>query len=157
MPLETILLILVFIAFFYFMLIRPMRKQVAAQTELRSNLEVGSRVVLTSGMHGTIKHLGEKQAIIELAPGLEVTVVKQAISGIVKPEDEEFEYDDTDTDTDAEADAQVEHTLVDPLGADQDLEQQFYGDRGNDQFGVDQNGADQFGADQNGVDKNKGI
>lgn len=94
MPLDTILLVLAVILFFYFLMIRPMRKQVAAQTELRNSLEVGSRVQLSSGIFGTIKHLGERQAIVELGPGVEVTVLKQAISGVLKPEDEEFEYDD---------------------------------------------------------------
>ena len=98
MPLDTILLVLAVILFFYFLMIRPMRKQVAAQTELRNSLEVGSRVQLSSGIFGTIKHLGERQAIVELGPGVEVTVLKQAIGAVVKPEDEEFEYDDDASD-----------------------------------------------------------
>lgn len=149
MPLETILLILAVVAFFYFMLIRPMRKQVAAQNELRASLEVGSRVLLTSGIHGTIRHLGERQAIVELAPGTEVTVVKQAITGIVKPEDEEFEYDDEIP--------TAEPTLVDPLAEDReplvdagdsDPERQSYSDRDS---------TDRAGADDNSTDQNKGL
>lgn len=98
MPLDTILLILAVILFFYFLMIRPMRKQVAAQTALRNSLEVGSRVQLSSGIFGTIKHLGDRQAIIELAPGVEITVLKQSISGLVTAADEEFEYDDATAD-----------------------------------------------------------
>ena len=55
-------------------------------------LEAGTRVMTISGIVGTIKHLGEKQAIIEISPGVEMTVVKGAIS--MQPVDDEFEYAD---------------------------------------------------------------
>lgn len=149
MPLETILLILAVVAFFYFMLIRPMRKQVAAQNELRASLEVGSRVLLTSGIHGTIRHLGERQAIVELAPGTEVTVVKQAITGIVKPEDEEFEYDDEIP--------TAEPTLVDPLAEDREPLVDADASEFDPRADSDQNSTDHAGAEDNSTDQNKGL
>lgn len=99
MPMELVLLAAAF-AFAYFMIIRPMRRQQSAQATMRSQLEPGSRVMLTSGLFGTIRHLGERQAIVELAPGLEVTVVKDAIAKVTAPDDEEFEFED-EADVDA--------------------------------------------------------
>lgn len=143
MPLDTILLVLAVILFFYFLMIRPMRKQVAAQTALRNSLEVGSRVQLTSGIFGTIKHLGERQAIIELAPGVEITVVKQAVTSVVKPEDEEFEYEDTGAD-----DVVSDEVISDDVATDE-----FDAD---DFFSAENAATDQNSTDQNSTDQNKG-
>ena len=50
-----------------------------------------------------VDDLGERQAIIEIAPGLEMTVIKQAIVKTLKPEDDEFEYSDDAEPTDLDA------------------------------------------------------
>jgi preprotein translocase subunit YajC len=85
---------------FYFLLIRPQQKRAKEQKEHMSALTEGTRVMTISGIVGTIKHLGEKQAIIEISPGVEMTVVKGAIS--MQPVDDEFEYAD-ENDTEEEA------------------------------------------------------
>lgn len=78
---------------------RPMRKQQEQQRQMRNTLQPGTRVMLTSGLFGTVLHIGKEQAIVELAPGLEVTVVKGAIAKTVTPDEEEFEFtDDLDED-----------------------------------------------------------
>lgn len=88
-------LIALMFAGFYFMLIRPQQKRAKEQKAHMDTLAPGSRVMTISGIVGTIKHLGEKQAIIEISPGVEMTVVKGAIS--MQPVDDEFEYaDDND-------------------------------------------------------------
>lgn len=107
MPMEIVLLLL-FGLFAYFIVLRPMRKQQAAQSAMRAALEPGSRVMLSSGLYGTVRHLGERQAIVELGPGQEVTVARQAIATVVKPEDEEFEYEDEAPDTSELAGADAE-------------------------------------------------
>ena len=45
-------------------------------------------------LFGTIVHLGERQAVLEIAPGIEMTVLKQAIMRSVSPAEEEFEYEE---------------------------------------------------------------
>lgn len=88
------MLLVVGIVLFVFLIQRPMKKQQEAQRKLRESVSEGGRVMLTSGLFGTVRHLGDKQAVVELAPGLEVTVLRQAIARTVAPEDEEFEYAD---------------------------------------------------------------
>ena len=78
----------------YFFMIRPAKKQQQKQAEMMNALEIGSRVMLGSGIYGTIRHLGEKQAVIEISPGVDLTVLRAAIRGVVTPEEEEFEYSD---------------------------------------------------------------
>lgn len=75
----TILLLLGVVALAYFMLIRPQQKRAKEQRDLMAALKAGDRVMTISGIVGTIRYLGEKQAIIEISPGVEMTVVKAAI------------------------------------------------------------------------------
>ncbi|EFT16520.1 preprotein translocase, YajC subunit [Cutibacterium modestum HL037PA3] len=72
---------------------KQVKKQQKERAQLESRLEVGARVVLNSGLFVTITHLGDKQAVVELAPGVEVSVLKQAI---VRPagDEEEFAFAD---------------------------------------------------------------
>lgn len=103
---STVLMLVLMGAAFYFLLIRPQQKRAKKQQEMTNALGEGTRVMLSSGIFGTIRHLGEKQAIIEIAPGLEMTVVKQAIVKTLTPEDDEFEY--------AEETAEPDHIVDEP-------------------------------------------
>ena len=96
---STVLMLVLMGAAFYFLLIRPQQKRAKQQQEMTNALEPGARVMLSSGVFGTVRHLGERQAIIEIAPGIEMTVVKQAVVKTLSPEDDEFEYADDDVDT----------------------------------------------------------
>ena len=78
----------------YFFMIRPARKQQRKQQEIMDSLDIGSRVMLGSGIYATIRHLGEKQAVIEVSPGVDMTILRAAIRTVVSPDEEEFEYSD---------------------------------------------------------------
>jgi preprotein translocase subunit YajC len=90
----TMVLILGVIALFYVMLIRPQQKRAKEQQKLMDSLQPGDRVMTVSGIFGTVRHLGEKQAVLEISPGVEMTVVKAALS--TQSVDDEFEYGDAD-------------------------------------------------------------
>jgi preprotein translocase subunit YajC len=61
---------------------------------MMTKMTPGTRVLLTDGMFGTLRAMGDRQAVIELAPGLDVTVLRQAIARALKPDEEEFEYEE---------------------------------------------------------------
>lgn len=62
------------------------RKRIAAQQQaLQESLTVGAPVMTTSGMHGTIAGLTDTTAELEIAPGVVVTFVRQAILEVRKP------------------------------------------------------------------------
>ena len=104
-------------AFAYFLILRPQSKRMKQQQELLSSLGEGDRVLLHSGLFGTISHVGENQAIVELAPGVEITVLKGAISRAVSDTEEEFEFDDAAEDV-ADEDARASEPLDDDLSED---------------------------------------
>lgn len=105
---ESILLLVLMVVAFYFLLIRPQQRKQREHQSMMSKLEPGARIMTNAGVFGTIVHMGDKQAIIEVAPGVEMTVLKQAIMRTVTPAEEEFEYDDSGAvetdDVDVEAD-----------------------------------------------------
>lgn len=92
--LPMVIILIVFLGIMTMTTRRNMKKQQSARQELESSMGEGARVMLTSGIYGTLTHVGDKQAIVELAPGAEVVVVKQAISKVVDPADEEFSFAD---------------------------------------------------------------
>ena len=90
----TLSMLVALFAIMYFMLIRPAQKKAKEQQQLVSTIQPGARVMTGSGIYGTVRHVGDLQAIIEISPGIEMTVAKQAILRTVRAEDDEFEYDD---------------------------------------------------------------
>ena len=88
--------VVIFGAFIYFLMIRPNKKRMDDQRQLMDSIKPGMRVMLASGIFGTVEEMGDQQAVVELAPGMAVTVVKQAIAKVLSDAEEEFEYTDDD-------------------------------------------------------------
>lgn len=84
-PLTTGLLIALMVASFYFLIIRPNRRRQAEQAKLTESLQPGARVMLSSGIYGTVVSVGDKQATVEIAPDIEVLVLKQAVLQVITP------------------------------------------------------------------------
>ncbi len=104
---STVLLFALAGGVLYFLMIRPQQKRQKEQQSHMSALEPGSRVMLISGIVGTVKYLGDKQAVVEISPGVEMTVDKRAIS--TQPVVDEFEYaDDAEESAGAEPDPEPE-------------------------------------------------
>ena len=60
------------------------RMQEKAQT-LQDSLAIGTPVMTTAGLHGTVAGLGEKTVDLEIAPGVVVTFARQAILEVRTP------------------------------------------------------------------------
>lgn len=80
------------------------RQKQAAQ--FRSNLRPGQRVQLYAGLKGTLVTVGEREVFIELAPGVVVTAVPQAVQGIVdEPSDDADDAEPTQIDSSEDDDS----------------------------------------------------
>jgi preprotein translocase subunit YajC len=91
---STFLMIALMVVAFYFLILRPQKKRQQAIQKTMAELTPGTRVLLSSGVFGTIVSLGERQAVIEIAPGVELTVLKLAINRVVTDADEDTVLDD---------------------------------------------------------------
>ena len=86
---STLIFIVLIALAFYFLILRPQRKRQQAIQQTMNTLSPGDRVMLASGLFGTVISVGSKQVVLEISPGAELTVLKQAISRIVTAEDED--------------------------------------------------------------------
>ena len=91
---STLILIALMVVAFYFLIMRPQRKRQQAVAKTLSELTPGTRVMLGSGLFGTVVGVGQKQVVLEISPGTELTVLKQAVARVVTDEDEDVEVDD---------------------------------------------------------------
>ena len=78
--------ILLALAVLLFLLPARQRRRMQAQAKaLQESLTVGTPVMTTSGMQGTVRSLGEGTVDLEIAPGVVVTFVRQAILEVRRP------------------------------------------------------------------------
>lgn len=80
------LILLVLLAVLLFVLPARQRKTMQARAQaLQESLAVGTPVMTTSGIHGTVVRLAESTVDLELAPGVVVTFARPAILEIRQP------------------------------------------------------------------------
>lgn len=68
------------IVVFYFLLIRPQQKRAKETKTMLSALQKGDEVVTAGGVVGRISKLSDSYADLEVAPNVEITVQRSAIS-----------------------------------------------------------------------------
>ena len=61
------------------LLIRPQQRRVREHQAYVAGVRVGDDVITTSGLFGTITALDDQRARLLVAPGVEVTVARQAV------------------------------------------------------------------------------
>jgi preprotein translocase subunit YajC len=76
---------------FWLLIIRPASRRQKDQARMQSALNLGDRVMLTSGIFGTVTELADDRLEVEIAPGVVVTVARGAIGSVVPSERPETE------------------------------------------------------------------
>ena len=85
--------LLLLVVVFWLFIIRPQRRRQQEYSTLQAQLEPGQQVMTTSGIFAEIVSIDDLDAVLRIAPGVEIRVHRQAIGQVVRPE------------TDAEPDA----------------------------------------------------
>ncbi len=80
---EFLLMIGVFFAIMYFMIIRPQTKRAKEHQALIDGLKKGDEVVTNGGLLGKVAQLGDNFITLTVADGVEVQVQRQAISALM--------------------------------------------------------------------------
>ncbi len=70
-------------AIFYFMIIRPQKKQADQRKAMIEAIKRGDKVVTTGGIFGTVKDVKADRIIVTIAEGVKVEVAKSAVNGVV--------------------------------------------------------------------------
>ena len=88
-PMGMIYYMLVVFAIFYFLLIRPQKKQQKQHKEMLDSIKKNDEVVTSGGMFGTIVNIQNDVVTLRVDDNTRIKVQRSAISGIRKSRKEE--------------------------------------------------------------------
>lgn len=88
---ESIIMLVVMGAIFYFLLIRPQSKRAKAHKQLVESLSIGDQVVTAGGVHAKITALQDATVMVEIAAGVKVKINRASIVGGEKASGEQGE------------------------------------------------------------------
>ena len=91
---EPLIVLALTFALLWVLFIRPQQRRVRGHQALVASLEPGDEVVLTAGIYGRIVDLGPEDMTVEVAPGVELRVARQAV--LRRVEDLTADVDDVD-------------------------------------------------------------
>ncbi|SNS58788.1 preprotein translocase subunit YajC [Actinomadura mexicana] len=118
----NLLLLLAVPLVFYFLLIRPQSKRRKDQMQMQNAMEPGARVLTTSGMRATVVSVDDDGLVLEIADGVEVRFVKQAVMQVLKDDEPEELDDEHDEDVeDEERDEDGDRVDLSKDGSEVDL------------------------------------
>ena len=86
--LEQLLPFVLIALVFWFLLIRPQRRRQMELSRTQNALDVGDEVLLGAGILGRVATLGDEYVQVEVSPGVQLKVARQAIIRVIKPEDD---------------------------------------------------------------------
>ena len=86
--------ILFFVVIFYFLAIRPQRRQKQAHASMERMLKKGDEVVTIGGLFGTVSRIGDEWVELEIAKRTKVRFMKRAISSITEISEDDDEDDE---------------------------------------------------------------
>ena len=72
-------MMILIIAIFYFLFIRPQQKRQNKIQEERSNLEKGSQVITQGGIYGKVREVKDNVFVIEITDNVKITVDKNCV------------------------------------------------------------------------------
>jgi preprotein translocase subunit YajC len=75
-------------AVFWFLLIRPQRRRQQHHRAMVSELSADDEVITVGGVFGTIRSVADDHVVLEVAPGTEIRVAKQAVATVVRKDEE---------------------------------------------------------------------
>jgi preprotein translocase subunit YajC len=116
-----VVLILLFAAF-YLLMIRPQRNRQRRAMQVQNKVTPGQRIRTTAGLYGTVVSGDDRDIVVEVAPGVHVTMLRRAVMEVLP--DDYGTPDDDEAGADEAADDETAHDEAGP--ADQaDFDQAY--------------------------------
>ena len=81
--LSTLIMFGLLFVFIYFFMVRPNKKARLEHQRMVDAIEAGDEVMTTTGIFGTVRSVGDEEMKLEIAPGIEIRMVKRAIASRV--------------------------------------------------------------------------
>jgi preprotein translocase subunit YajC len=86
----SLIFLLLMVAVFYFLIIRPQRNRAKKQQQLAASLQLGDEIQTIGGIKGRIKRLDEDDVVLEVEQG-EIRMSRKAVASRLGPERETTE------------------------------------------------------------------
>ncbi len=83
--LAALLPLVAILALFWFMVIRPQQRRQKEVVRLQESIQVGQRVMMSSGIFGTVVSIIDDRARLEIAPGTHIEIARAAIAKVDEP------------------------------------------------------------------------
>jgi len=85
-PIMNLVPLALIFAIFYFMLIRPQKKQEKDRKDMISKLAKNDDIVTASGIHGTVVNVKEKTLILRVDENVKIEVEKSSVVYVKGPQ-----------------------------------------------------------------------
>ena len=82
-PYQPLIMMVIFIAIFYFLLIRPQMKRAKEHRTMVSQLAKGDEVLTNGGIAGRIEDVGDAFVTLEITSGVRIKVQKHAVGNVL--------------------------------------------------------------------------
>ena len=82
-PISSIVMLVGFVAIFYFMLIRPQQKRAKEHKNLLSDIGKGDEISLAGGMLGRVTKVTDEFLVLEIANNVSIKVQKAAVTAVL--------------------------------------------------------------------------
>ena len=80
--------ILLMLAIFYFMMIRPQQRKEKERRKMIDELRAGAKIVFAGGLMGTIVSANEKTFTVAIASGVNIEISRSCVQGVVPAEEQ---------------------------------------------------------------------
>jgi preprotein translocase subunit YajC len=86
---EPLLALLITFLLMWALLIRPQQRRMRQHQLVVSSLRAGDEIITAGGIYGRVRSVDDESMILEVAPGVELRVLRAAVSQRVTEEEEE--------------------------------------------------------------------
>ena len=104
-----LLIIVVLFGLFYVAIIRPQRNRQRAASQTQNQVVPGQRIRTTAGIYGTVVSGDDRDIVVEIAPGVEVTMLRRAVMEVI-PDDDQGGAPIPEPETEEDSDSFDDHT-----------------------------------------------
>lgn len=105
----TIVMIVLMLGVFYFLLIRPQKKEQKRFQNMLNELKKGDRIVTIGGIHGTISSVKENSVILKVDDNCKLEISKNGVASIVDTKSKTSEPAQNTSKEDAETEKKGEN------------------------------------------------
>ena len=84
-------IVVLLFAVMWLLVIRPQRKRQAEQRRILNSVAPGEEVLTAGGLYGTVRAVDDDEVRLEIAPGVEVRVSRQAVAAVLKNDESELD------------------------------------------------------------------